>query len=319
MDRRLKAVLEKARRIEASDILLREGARTCYRVKGRLEEDDFLLTCDFMDSLFNSLRVSGFVSEYLGPVTSYDLSFEYKGRYRANLFTAEGRKCAVLRVVSEKVRSLSELGLPETLVDEVIRKKGLSLIIGRTGAGKTTTLASLTHQILLRENAHVITLEDPIEYRIKTDRGCITQRELGTDFVSFDEGITQALRQSPDYIVIGEIRNIAALRAAISAAEAGHGILGTIHSLGAVKTLTRMLSMFPEGEKEFIRYQLSSNLNFLLSQKLTYTEESVKLDYELVLNSPAVENTIREGRFNQLDNILLLSERHGMKRFGSSG
>lgn len=319
MDRRLKTVLEKARRIEASDILLREGARICFRVKGRLEEDDFLVTCDFMDSLFNCLRTSGFVSEYLGPVTSHDLSFEYQGRYRANLFTAEGQKCAVLRVVSEKVRSLSELGLPETLVDEVIRRKGLSLIIGRTGAGKTTTLAALTHQILMRENAHVITLEDPVEYRIRADRGCITQRELGTDFASFDEGITQALRQSPDYVVIGEIRNISALRAAISAAEAGHGILGTIHSLGAGKTLTRMLSMFPEGEKEFIRYQLSANLNFMLSQKLSYLEESASLDYELVLNSPAVENTIREGRFNQLENILLLSERHGMKRFGNSG
>ncbi|HSP46558.1 MAG TPA: ATPase, T2SS/T4P/T4SS family [Clostridiaceae bacterium] len=281
-------------------------------------EDDLLLTRDFMESLYSSFRMPGYVSEYLGPMASCDLAFEYKGRYRANLFTAEGRKCAVLRVVSEEIRTLSELGLPGILVEEVIRKKGLSLVIGRTGAGKTTTLASLTREILQRENAHVITLEDPIEYRIRTDRGCITQRELGTDFVTFDEGITQALRQSPDYIVIGEIRNITALRAAISAAEAGHGILGTIHSLGAGKTLTRMLSMFPEGEKEFIRYQLSASLNFLLSQKLTYSQEEASLDYELVLNSPAVENTIREGRFNQLDNILLLSERHGMRRFQGS-
>jgi twitching motility protein PilT len=318
MDRCLKAVLEKSRRIDASDILLREGDRICYRVRGRLEADDLLISHDFMEGLYSSFRTPGYVSEYLGPMASCDISFEYRGRYRANLFTAEGRKCAVIRVVSESVRTLSELGLPSVLVDEVIRKKGLSLVIGRTGAGKTTTLASLTREILKRENAHIITLEDPIEYRIRSDRGCITQRELGTDFVTFDEGITQALRQSPDYIVIGEIRNITALRAAISAAEAGHGILGTIHSLGAGKTLTRMLSMFPEGEKEFIRYQLSTSLNFLLSQKLTYAAEGASLDYELLLNSPAVENTIREGRFNQLDNILLLGERHGMRRFMGS-
>lgn len=319
MDRCLKAVLEKSRRIGASDILLREGDRICYRVRGSLEEDDHLIARDFMEGLYSSLRTPGYVSEYLGPMAGCDISFEYKGRYRANLFTAEGRKCAVIRVVSEEIRTLSELGLPLVLVDEVIRKKGLSLVIGRTGAGKTTTLASLTREILQRENAHIITLEDPIEYRIRSDRGYITQRELGTDFVTFDEGITQALRQSPDYIVIGEIRNITALRAAVSAAEAGHGILGTIHSLGAGKTLTRMLSMFPEGEKEFIRYQLSTNLTFLLSQKLTYSKETASLDYELVLNSPAVENTIREGRFNQLDNILLLSERHGMRRFQGNG
>ena len=134
--------------------------------------------------------------------------------------------------------------------------------------------------------------------------------------VLLDMGITEALRQSPDYIVIGEIRNLFALKAAITAAEAGHGILGTIHSFGAARTMTRMLSMFPDSEKEFVRYQLSSNLNFILSQQLKFEEKETILDFELMINVPAMENTIRDGRFNQIDNLILLGEKQGMKRFG---
>ena len=134
---------------------------------------------------------------------------------------------------------------------------------------------------------------------------------MGIDFPGFEVGIQDALRQSPDYIVIGEIRTLSALKAAISAAEAGHGIIGTIHSIGAARTLTRMLSMFSEAEKEFIRYQLSANLNFILSQKLTYNDRKAHLDYELMLNIPSMENTIREGRFNQMDNLILLGEKQG--------
>lgn len=316
MDRRVEAVLNAARAGEASDIILKEGEIAVYRINGRLEACGVPIDSSFMDELFRNLtNASAF---YPGLPPSVDLAFECRGRYRANLFTAEGRKCAVLRVIRDRVGTLEELGLPEMLVERIARRKGLSLVVGKTGSGKSTTLAAITQEILKREDAHVVTLEDPVEFRLQSKRGTATQRELGRDFSSFEDGIYQALRQSPDFIVIGEIRNLSSLKAALTAAEAGHGIIGTIHSSGASRTLTRMLAMIPEAEKEFARFQISSVLNFMLSQRLEYSESGPSLDYELLLNVPSVENTIREGRINQLDNLIFLGEKLGMRRFSTS-
>lgn len=315
MDRRIESVLEEARFMGASDVVLKEDQKAIYRILGQLTESDQTVTRDEMEKFTSFLRPAGYVQEYLGGSSGMDVSLEYHGRYRVNCFSSMGKRCAAVRVISDEIRPLAELGLPEHLVDRVTKRKGLSLIVGKTGAGKSTTLAAITQNILMREKAHIITLEDPVEYKYSRMSGEITQREMGTDFPGFEIGIQDALRQSPDYIIIGEIRTISALKAAISAAEAGHGILGTIHSLGAARTLTRMLSMFNEQEKEFIRYQLSMNLNFILSQKLKYKEKRAELDFELMLNIPSMENTIREGRFTQIDNLILLGEKQGMKKF----
>lgn len=247
-----------------------------------------------------------------------DVAFEEDGRYRANFFSSMGSKCVVIRVIRDVIPTLEELNLPLNLAERVLYRRGLSLIVGKTGAGKSTTLAAISKEILTKEKVHMITLEDPVEFKYSAVSGEITQRELGTDFAGFEIGIHDALRQSPDFLMIGEIRTLGALKAAISAAEAGHGIIGSIHSVGASRTLTRMLSMFQEQEKEFVRFQLSQNLNFILSQKLEYTENRSQLDYELFINTPSMENTIREGRFHQIDNLILLGEKNGMKRFTAS-
>ena len=317
MDRRIESVLDEARLLGASDVVLKEDQKAIYRILGKLTESDQTVSRDELERFTSFLRPAGYVQEYLGGTSGMDVSFEYHGRYRVNCFSSMGKRCAAMRVISDEIRTLKTLGLPEDLSGRVIDRKGLSLIVGKTGAGKSTTLAAITQNILMNEKAHIITLEDPVEYRYSRMKGEITQREMGTDFPGFDVGIQDALRQSPDYIVIGEIRTLSALKAAISAAEAGHGIIGTIHSIGATRTLTRMLSMFSEAEKEFIRYQLSANLNFILSQKLTYNDRKAHLDYELMLNIPSMENTIREGRFNQMDNLILLGEKQGMKRFSA--
>ncbi len=315
MDRCIKALLEEARKKGASDVLLKEDQRALFRVQGKMFGSDYVISKHELERFTTHLQPAGFVSEYLGGASSLDVSFEHDGRYRANCFTAMGKRCAAIRIIKDDILPLSSLGLPTDLVERISAKKGLSLIVGKTGAGKSTTLAALTKGILDAENAHIISLEDPVEYKIKGSRGEITQRELGLDFASFDQGITEALRQSPDYVIIGEIRSLSALKAAISASEAGHGILGTLHSVGAARTLSRMLSMFSLHEKEFIRFQLAQNLNFILSQKLNHEESKTELDFELLLNLPSIENTIREGRFNQLDNLILLGERQGMRMF----
>lgn len=317
MDRRIESVLDEARLLGASDVVLKEDQKAIYRILGKLTESDQIVSRDELERFTSFLRPAGYVQEYLGGTSGMDVSFEYHGRYRVNCFSSMGKRCAAMRVISDEIRTLKTLGLPEDLSGRVIDRKGLSLIVGKTGAGKSTTLAAITQSILMNEKVHIITLEDPVEYRYSRMKGEITQREMGIDFPGFEVGIQDALRQSPDYIVIGEIRTLSALKAAISAAEAGHGIIGTIHSIGAARTLTRMLSMFSEAEKEFIRYQLSANLNFILSQKLTYNDRKAHLDYELMLNIPSMENTIREGRFNQMDNLILLGEKQGMKRFSA--
>lgn len=317
MDRRIESVLDEARLLGASDVVLKEDQKAIYRILGKLTESDQIVSRAELERFTSFLRPAGYVQEYLGGTSGMDVSFEYHGRYRVNCFSSMGKRCAAMRVISDEIRTLKNLGLSEDLSSRVIDRKGLSLIVGKTGAGKSTTLAAITQSILMNEKAHIITLEDPVEYRYTRMKGEITQREMGIDFPGFEVGIQDALRQSPDYIVIGEIRTLSALKAAISAAEAGHGIIGTIHSIGAARTLTRMLSMFSEAEKEFIRYQLSANLNFILSQKLTYNDRKAHLDYELMLNIPSMENTIREGRFNQMDNLILLGEKQGMKRFSA--
>ena len=317
MDRRIESVLDEARLLGASDVVLKEDQKAIYRILGKLTESNQIVSRDELERFTSFLRPAGYVQEYLGGTSGMDVSFEYHGRYRVNCFSSMGKRCAAMRVISDEIRTLKTLGLPEDLSGRVIDRKGLSLIVGKTGAGKSTTLAAITQSILMNEKVHIITLEDPVEYRYSRMKGEITQREMGIDFPGFEVGIQDALRQSPDYIVICEIRTLSALKAAISAAEAGHGIIGTIHSIGAARTLTRMLSMFSEAEKEFIRYQLSANLNFILSQKLTYNDRKAHLDYELMLNIPSMENTIREGRFNQMDNLILLGEKQGMKRFSA--
>lgn len=316
MDRRLQYILGEARSQEASDVLLQENRQVVYRIHGKLKEVSHDMTKEEMVRFMTYLRPPGFVQEYIGgPPQVMDVAFEEKGRYRANFFTSMGRYCAVVRVIKEEIPSLHRLGLPDHLPQRILEKKGLSLIVGKTGAGKSTTLAALTKELMERERLHIITLEDPVEFTYPEGQGRITQREMGTDFNGFEMGIHDALRQSPDFIVIGEIRTLGALKAAITASEAGHGILGTMHSFGAQRTLTRMLSMFMEQEKEFVRYQLSTNLNFILSQQLLHEPGDTKLNYELLINTSSVENTIREGRFHHMGNLILLGERQGMKAF----
>ncbi len=315
MDEKVLNFLSYGRKIGASDIILKEDENISYRVKGKVERVKRKVTSEEMDSVYINMKPSGFIYEYADPVSNYDIAFEYEGRYRVNLFLSNEKKCAVFRIINSDIKSLTDLSLPKNISDMVKNDKGLSLVVGKTGAGKSTTLAAIIKDILETDQCHIITLEDPIEYIFGNNRGIVTQRELGKDFLSFEEGIYQSLRQSPDYIVIGEIRNSSSLRAAIMAAEAGHGIIATMHSLGAEKTITKMLSMFPDSEKDFFRYEIATNLNFVLSQKLYYEKEQTNLDYEFLRNTKSVSNTIREGRLNQINNIIMLSEKDNMKAF----
>lgn len=298
----------------ATDIILREGENVYLRILNSMEKSDELCSSETMKWMFNYFNSCDRIGEK-GDRTDIDSSFEDRGRYRVNLFTSDRKMCSVIRIIRNKIPELTEIGVSLKIPEVIHENRGLNLIVGKTGSGKSTTMASVIKYITDRWPWHIITLEDPIEYRFQCSMGLVTQRELGSDFLSFREGIKSALRQSPDLIMIGEIRDYESLKAAIEAAESGTGVLCSMHSLGAEKTLSRMLALFPGQERDFARFSISSCLNLIQSQILFEKDRKLNMDYELLFGNRAVRATIREGRMNQLDNLILLGKSEGMKKF----
>ncbi len=307
-------ILKESRQQAVTDLLLKEGETIHFRIRDEIVCGDLKATPELMDWLFHSLGPKDRVSEDR-PGRDSDLAFEGNGRYRINRFTSEGRLCACVRIINNDLPGLEQLGVDPRLPAFIHDGRGISLVVGKTGSGKSTTMAGIITSLLKQWPWHIITLEDPIEYRLESGRGLVTQRELGWDFLSFREGIRSALRQSPDLIMIGEIRDTLSLRAALDAAESGTGVIATLHSLGAGNTISRILQMFPGEERDFVRFQLAGNLNFIQSQILKRKEDRLKLDYELMLGTPPVRHTIAEGDLKQLSNLILLGRRQGMKSF----
>lgn len=307
-------ILYQARLLKVTDVIFREGENIYYRIHDDMVRTDGVCSEEIMGWLHGYLNMSLSVADGLGQL-DIDASFEAGGRYRINLFTSEKKRCSVVRIINDEILPMAELGIYEGLPELIHERRGINLIAGKTSSGKSTTMASLMKQLSDRWPWHIITLEDPIEYRIQGTVGLVTQRELGTDFLTFREGIKSALRQSPDLIMIGEIRDIDAVRAALAAAESGTGVLATMHSLGAEQTISRLLAMYPGEERDFARYSIAAALNFIQSQVLRRSERGIAMDYELLIANKGIAATIREGRINQLDNLILLGKKDGMKQF----
>ena len=314
MENRFHELLTACRGRGVSDILLREDDVLHYRLRDEILPGTGCVGRELMQWLFSSISPGERVREGNGSLDS-DLAYEYKGRYRINRYTSEGKLCATIRIIKDQIPTLAELGVNPGLPDHLASRRGLSLVVGKTGSGKSTTMAAVLSELLRVRPWHLITLEDPVEYRLDPGKGLVTQRESGRDFLTFQEGIRSALRQSPDFMMIGEIRDTASMRAVLEAAEAGIGVIATLHSLGAGTTLARILQMFPGSERDFVRFQLGETINFIQSQILRKNENGMELDYELLLGTQAVRNTISEGHFNQLENLIFLGQRQGMRGF----
>ena len=244
--------------------------------------------------------------------TSFSISEEVN--FRVNVFRQKGQCGAVLRLIPSVLPTLDSLHLPQVFRNLCTKRNGLILITGPTGSGKTTTLAAMIEYMIRTRNEHIITIEDPIEYIFPHGCGIVNQRQVGTDTAGFDTAIRSALREDIDVIMVGEMRDLATISAALTAAETGHLVLATLHTIGAAQTIDRVVDVFPAEQQAQIRVQLSSVLEAVVSQQLlpNIEKNGRELALEIMLANHAVSNLIREGKSGQIQNIIQLNNSNGM-------
>jgi len=313
---KIERVCDAAVKHEAEDVFLQVGISPSIRVHGKVLELDVDATSqEEMEALAEDCG-------YDMESGDADLSWESKSgmRYRVNFYSSMSRSCAVLRLLKEVTQSISELGLPkDRMQDWLSRQSGLVLVTGATGSGKSTSLASCLNWIIKNHHKHVVTVEDPVEYILNTGKSVISQREVGADTESFGAGLRSALRQSPDVILVGEIRDYETAKVALHACETGHLVLSTIHSSNVAETFDRLLLLFPEGDRESARHVLSKQLIGVICQKLVETvDESLYLLLEHLENAGVIRKWIREGDMHSITDFIKESEVGGNKSFISS-
>ena len=246
-----------------------------------------------------------------------DFSFEVPNlaRFRVNAFIQQRGAAAVMRTIPAKVFSLEDLKAPAIFTDIASFPRGLVLVTGPTGSGKSTTLAAMVHYINEKEQGHILTVEDPIEFVHESRKCLINQREVGRDTLSFNNALRSALREDPDVILVGEMRDLETIRLAMTAAETGHLVFGTLHTSSAAKTIDRIIDVFPADEKEMVRAMLSESLRAVISQTLLKTKDGAGrvAAHEIMICTPAIRNLIREAKVPQMYSAIQTSQGMGMQ------
>ncbi len=314
----LREILARAVERGASDILIIAGLPVSYKINGRVvRQDDARLLPGTTSSLAEEAYAlaGGRSMEKLLATGDDDFSFSVSGlsRFRVNALRQRGSLGLVIRVVSFTLPDRHALGIPNRVMAFADCSKGLVLITGSAGSGKTTTLACIVDQVNRTRNLHIITIEDPLEYLHHHKKSIVTQRELYTDTVSYDVALRAALREAPDFILLGEMRDAETIRAAVTAAETGHLVFSTLHTIGAANTIDRIVDVFPPEQQQQIRTQLSLVLEGVVSQQLLETAEGPLVPaFEIMTANSAVRNMIRESKAHQLDNLIATSAAEGM-------
>ncbi|MFW5962366.1 MAG: type IV pilus twitching motility protein PilT [bacterium] len=246
-----------------------------------------------------------------------DFSYSLPGiaRFRVNAYQQRGSVCLALRAIPTKVPTIKELGLPQTVKKLSKQRKGLILCTGPTGSGKSTTLASMINEINTTRQSHILTLEDPIEYLHHHQKSLVHQREVGSDTQSFANGLRAALRQDPDVILVGEMRDLETISIALEAAETGHLVLATLHTNNAPQTIERVVDVFPAHQQQQVRVQLAAVLNGIISQQLlpTINNQNRVVALEILIGTPAIRNLIREGKSHQIESSMQTGAKYGME------
>ncbi|QNO16106.1 PilT/PilU family type 4a pilus ATPase [Alkalicella caledoniensis] len=313
------SILENACKRDASDIHLTYGSPVIYRIQGSLVtvNADILTEETLKEYAYTLLRRAGLFNngEKIENVKEIDFSFDLDAinRFRVNIFRQRGYYSIAARVIPTNIPNWGTLGLPDSAKDFAQLKKGLVLVTGPTGSGKSTTLASLLNIINEQHSSHIITLEDPIEFLHRNKKSIVNQREVGKDSDSFKDGLRAAMRQDPDVILVGEMRDFETIQTAITAAETGHLVFATLHTVSAAKTIDRIIDVFPPDQQNQIRIQLADTLRGVLAQQLVPTVDKRRtVAVELLKVNTAVKNLIREGKNFQIQSILETGSKQGM-------
>lgn len=299
-----------------SDLHLSVGRPATVRVKGNLvnlgenalkrEEVDSFIRSITPDRNWRELEEVG--------TTDFGIAHGTGDRFRVSVCKERGEPRAVLRLIPTRLLSFDEIGLPESVKDLLTRPRGLILVTGPTGSGKTTTLATMIDWINKTQDCHIVTIEDPIEYYHTHKKSILTQREVGTDTPTFAEAMRRVLRQDPDVILLGEMRDLETISAAITAAETGHLVFGTLHTTGAARTVDRIIDAYPTNQQEQVRAQLSVAILAVISQVLMPKADNSGpvAGFEILLTNSAVENHIRKNETFKIPSVIQTNRRQGM-------
>ena len=314
---RIEILLQEVINQRASDLHLQVGLPPILRVDGSLApiNNTPVLSIEAVEKLIFSILDQD-QQQILMKDKEFDFSFAFGslGRFRVNAFHERGNLAAALRLIPTEIKSVAELGLPNVIMSFADYPRGLVLVTGPTGSGKSTTLAALVDKINTERAQHIITIEDPIEFTHKSKRSVVVQREVHYDTYSFNAALRSSLRQDPDVVLIGEMRDLETISAAITIAETGHLVFATLHTNSASQSIDRMIDIFPPHQQPQIRTQLANMLMAVCSQRLVPTIGGGRVAAtEIMITNPAVRNVIREGKSHQLDAIIQTSSDQGMQ------
>ncbi len=312
-----KELIAKAIEMGASDLHITVGVPPSVRINGSIGKlNETVMTQQALEEIASSI-ISERSRETLDRVgeTDFAYSIPQLGRFRVNIFRQRGSLAMVVRILNLRIPTPEELGIPRVVVEMTDKCRGLVLVTGPTGSGKSTTLASLIDTINKEHNYHIITLEDPIEYLHKHNKSIVNQRELGTDTTSFAAALRAALRQDPDVILVGEMRDLETISTAVTAAETGHLVFSTLHTVGAANTVDRIIDVFPSHQQQQIRTQLADVLQCVISQQLIprASGKGRVAAMEVMLANNAIRNHIREAKTFQIQTVMQTNAKFGMK------
>lgn len=308
----LKLLIEK----EGSDLHIVLGAPPTIRVNGSLSpiENTPILNSEQTTTLINPLLTKE-QQEYVKLHKEIDLGYQFgkEGRFRINVYHAKGAMAAALRLVPKEIRSIDELQLPDIFHQFASYKQGLVLVTGPTGEGKSTTLAAMIEEINLQRPEHILTIEDPVEFVFESKKSIISQREMNEDTQDWSLALRSAMREDPDVVLVGEIRDYETIASAVTVAETGHLVFTTLHTNTATQTMDRMIDVFPAHQQGQIRQQLASSIKAVVSQRLVPTlDGSQTAVVEVLIANSAVKNLIREAKTHLIENVIQTSSSEGM-------
>ncbi|WP_342567998.1 type IV pilus twitching motility protein PilT [Psychrobacillus sp. FSL K6-4046] len=322
MDLNIFDLLEKAYQDKASDLHLTVGLAPVFRVHGKLENfGDYQLQNNDTKKMLEDLLDTDALHEF-SQKGELDFSFALEDlcRFRINAYLQQNNVAIAIRIIESSIPSVEDLGMPNVLYSLADKPQGLILVTGPTGSGKSTTLAAMIDYINATKSKHIITLEDPIEYVHRHKKSIVNQREVGSDTQSFANGLRAALRQDPDVILVGEMRDLETISTAITAAETGHLVMATLHTSSAPTTIDRIIDVFPPHQQGQIRIQLANVLQGIVSQRLFSKVNGAgrAVATEILIQTPSVTNLIRNEKIHQIKNVMQTSRALGMHTLESS-